>query len=94
MSIKVVTDALFNLDATIGWLCSVTLLFIGQMTIAGSIGQFTTIAGGLIALGAGVFSMLKLYESWLRARAERKEAEINLHKAEEEDQITGAGGNG
>lgn len=94
MSIKVVTDALFNLDATIGWLCSATLLFIGHWTIAGSIGQFTTIAGTLIALGGGVFSMLKMYEGWLRARAERKEAEISLHKVEEDDQITGAGGNG
>ena len=102
MNVKVVTDALFNLDATIGWLCSATLLFIGHWTIAGSIGQFTTIAGTLIALGGGVFSMLKMYEGWLKARAERKEAEIKLHNTEgegegddeEDDQITGAGGNG
>ena len=82
---RIVTDALFGIDALIGWGSSVMLLYISQLSMAETITQLAAAGGTIVALGSGFFSMLKLREGWLSARAKRKMVEIEAEEKEHEN---------
>lgn len=89
MSIKLVSETLFGLDAMVGWVSSIILLAIGSMNIAETVGHAAAIGGTLVALCGGFFSMLKLREGWLEAKAKRKQEEAKLEDLQDDDETLG-----
>lgn len=83
MSIKLLANTLFGIDALVGYASSGMLLWISHLSTAEVLSQMTAISGAIVALSGGVFSMLKLREGWLKARAERKIAEVQADEYEE-----------
>lgn len=86
MTLRLVTDTLFGVDALVGWCSSVTLLYISQLSMAETITQLAAAGGTIVALGSGFFSMLKLREGWLSSRAKRKMVEMEVEEMEHENQ--------
>lgn len=83
MSFKYITETLFGIDALVGYASSGLLLYISHLSMTEVMSQFTTISATIVGLSGGVFSMLKLREGWLKARAERKIAESKVEEIEE-----------
>ena len=80
MSHKFITETLFGIDALVGYASSGLLLYISHLSMTEVMCQFTTVSATIVGLTGGIFSMLKLREGWLKARAERKLAESQVEE--------------
>jgi uncharacterized membrane protein len=86
MTLKLVTNELFGLEAVIGWLSSGVLFVIHFLSISSTISSFSAIIGTLLAALTGFFAMLKMFESYKEQKAKRRIQEEKLKDIQEDDE--------
>lgn len=87
MTLKVVANELFGMEAVIGWLSSGFLFMIHFLSVSNTISNITALGGTLLALTTGFFAMLKMKESWQEQKAKRKIQEEKLKDLQEDEHV-------
>jgi hypothetical protein len=81
MPFKLILNSFFDINAIIAWTSSVTLVFIGGLSISEIISALAAVSGTVLAVCTGFFATLKMYENYLESRSKRREQE---HREKEE----------
>lgn len=85
MPYKIIFHSFFNPDAVIAWTSSVTLVFIGSLSIAEIISALAAASGTIMAIVTGFFATLKMYENYKESRSKRREQEQHEKEEREND---------
>lgn len=85
MPYKFIINSFFNPDAVIAWTSSVTLVFIGSLSIAEIISALAAVSGTILAIMTGFFATLKMYENYLESKSKRREQEQHEKEEREND---------
>lgn len=89
MPYKFILNSFFNPDAVIAWTSSVTLVFIGSLSIAEIISALAAVSGTVLAIMTGFFATLKMYENYKESQSKRREQERHEQEEIENDEHLG-----